>query len=652
MNDKKENNEDYNYIIFSVFVNLYILSKDTENKISNPIQTKNEYFFIDLKWLKDFKNKFNYQNLEYFFELYCDFENNLNNKNYINEKYNQSGFNKRKIEKEEFFKINRIFNKNIIVNNKDSFYYNNFCIINHKIIEEMKNNNFYFDEMPKEDIYIGNSNIIINNGNSGLECIFCKDYDSFNDIFLINYNTPEYKFQALDIINAHGLKYYFNMNKINEDSYKEQYIYLEPSNNRIAKVNNIKSNEKKEIFDRLSKINFNFDEFKCDYKTMVGNIEKPKTIEVKSFVNFDDKIKIGLLNLGNSCYINAVLQCLLHIPELVKYFLKNNLNEMLSPLSCVLKSLVQEIYQQKSNNNNKDIKKFNPLLICMIVSTLNKNFSPQIPNDAKDFLIYLIGRLHQELNQNPSKKTNYYNIVQNNDPLSKFFVYYSSNYNSIISHIFNWTNQVIRTCGNCRAQIISYQTFPYLILDLENTRKSKFKGKHNSTIIQKKNDINNSNNFNEWFNKIYEENENIPISLIDCIDYYYNKKNEFDYLCPYCHQFCRQVSFNRIYLSPNIFIFILNRGKNNIFSVKMNYPPILEINGYLETNKSPNNYELFGVITHLGLSGPGGHFIAFSKNPIDNKWYRYNDDKVTEADTFSIHNEGIAYILFYRFKKD
>ena len=84
----------------------------------------------------------------------------------------------------------------------------------------------------------------------------------------------------------------------------------------------------------------------------------------------------------------------------------------------------------------------------------------------------------------------------------------------------------------------------------------------------------------------------------------------------------------------------------------MNYPPTLEINSYLETNKSPNNYELFGVITHLGLSGPGGHFIAFSKNPIDNKWYRYNDDKVTEADTFNIHNEGIAYILFYRFKKD
>ena len=652
MNNKKENNEKYNYIIFSVFVNLHILSKDIENKINRPIKSKYEYFFIDLKWLKDFKNQFNYQKLEKFFGIYCDFENNLNNKNYINEKYNESGFNKRKIDKEEFFKINRIFNKNIIVNNKDSFYYNNFCIINHKIIEEMKNNNFYFDEMPKEDIYIGDHSIIINNGNSGLECIFCKDYDSFDDIFLINYNTSEYKYQALDIINTNGLEYYFNINKIDKDSYKEQYIYLESSNNKIAKVNNIKSNEKKEIFDSLSKINFNFDEFKSDYRTIVGNIEEPKIIEVKSFDNFDDKIKIGLINLGNSCYINAVLQCLLHVPELVKYFLKNNFNQMQSPLSYALKILVKVIYQQKSNNNNKDIIKFNPFFICIIVSTLNKNFSPQIPNDAKDFLIYLIGRLHQELNRNPSKKTKYYNIVQNDDPLSKFFVYYSSNYNSIISNVFNWTNQVIRTCGNCRAQIISYQTFPYLILDLENTRKSKFKGKHNSTIIQKKNDMNNTNNFSEWLNKIYDENENIPISLIDCIDYYYNKKNEFDYLCPYCHQFCRQVSINRIYLSPNIFIFILNRGKNNIFSVKMNYPPTLEINSYLETNKSPNNYELFGVITHLGLSGPGGHFIAFSKNPIDNKWYRYNDDKVTEADTFNIHNEGIAYILFYRFKKD
>ena len=79
----------------------------------------------------------------------------------------------------------------------------------------------------------------------------------------------------------------------------------------------------------------------------------------------------------------------------------------------------------------------------------------------------------------------------------------------------------------------------------------------------------------------------------------------------------------------------------------MNYPPILEIGEYIESKACPKTYELIGVITHLGLSGPGGHFIAFCKNPIDEKWYRYNDEKITPADKADIFNEGIAYILFY-----
>ena len=80
----------------------------------------------------------------------------------------------------------------------------------------------------------------------------------------------------------------------------------------------------------------------------------------------------------------------------------------------------------------------------------------------------------------------------------------------------------------------------------------------------------------------------------------------------------------------------------------MDYPPQLDMSKYVETtDKSPTKYELTGVITHLGVSGPNGHFIAFCKNIMDGKWYKYNDEIVTEADNFSVHNEGIAYILFY-----
>ena len=61
-------------------------------------------------------------------------------------------------------------------------------------------------------------------------------------------------------------------------------------------------------------------------------------------------------------------------------------------------------------------------------------------------------------------------------------------------------------------------------------------------------------------------------------------------------------------------------------------------------------YSLYGVITHIGQSGPNAHFVAACRSPVDNQWYRYNDAFVTSITNIQkeIIEFGTPYILFYQ----
>ena len=71
---------------------------------------------------------------------------------------------------------------------------------------------------------------------------------------------------------------------------------------------------------------------------------------------------------------------------------------------------------------------------------------------------------------------------------------------------------------------------------------------------------------------------------------------------------------------------------------------------YVQMNKDQSNYELIGVVTHLGEGGESGSFIAYCKSPIDSKWYNYNDELFFPVKDFKkqVLDFGMPYILFYQ----
>ena len=98
-------------------------------------------------------------------------------------------------------------------------------------------------------------------------------------------------------------------------------------------------------------------------------------------------------------------------------------------------------------------------------------------------------------------------------------------------------------------------------------------------------------------------------------------------------------------------IIILNRGKNNIYNIKLEFYERIDISQFVLQREKPQIiYDLYGVITHIGKSGPSAHFIASCKSPVDNKWYRYNDSIVSLITNVQkdIIDFGTPYILFYK----
>ena len=158
---------------------------------------------------------------------------------------------------------------------------------------------------------------------------------------------------------------------------------------------------------------------------------------------------------------------------------------------------------------------------------------------------------------------------------------------------------------------------------------------------------NNSNQYNDI------QNNNNVVSLYDC--FYYNQKTDYftgdnrNY-CNICKQLYESYYTTKIFICPTILIIILNRGRGNIYNVKLYFDEKIDISDFVLQKEKPKIiYNLYGVITHIGQSGPNAHFIASCKSPIDNNWYRYNDAIVNKIEDVQkeVINFGTPYILFY-----
>ena len=277
------------------------------------------------------------------------------------------------------------------------------------------------------------------------------------------------------------------------------------------------------------------------------------------------------------------------------------------------------------------------------ISKMNPQFKGVTANDAKDLINFLIMTLHEELNKAKEKKNNYNVINQDQTNQQLMFSLFSQNFInnniSIISDFFYGVNYTIDQCQKCMSKSYCYQTYFFFVFPLEKVR-----------IFKNQNNCNNNNNYN--YNMNFNNND---VNIYDCflydqrINYMLGENAMYCYFCKRQTntQICTFISFG-----PEIIIIILNRGQGIQYNVKLNFDEQLNLYNFIEHKETGFNYQIIGVITHVGESGISGHFNAYCKDPISNDWYKFNDSIVIQVNDAKFKTEVIdsamPYALFYQ----
>ena len=362
---------------------------------------------------------------------------------------------------------------------------------------------------------------------------------------------------------------------------------------------------------------------------------------------------IGLNNIGATCFMNSTLQCLSQTKSLTNYFLKgskynmimnNNIakqNKNLPQLTPVYLKLIKKLWDK-----NKKGTSFSPNEFMETVEKMNPLFKKGQAGDSKDFIIFILEQIHKELKRPINPQNQLIDQPLNQYDRDNAFKYFMNDFQkecSIISDVFFGFTETTNVCHFCKnlyslqgidyPKCYNYGIFNCLIFPLEEVKNFR-------------------NKF--WPNFNIQINQNNSVTLNEC--FFFNQKTETftgenrNY-CNNCKQLFDSEYTSRIYSSPNVLILILNRGKDNKYNIKLDFTETFDLTQFVKLKDRPQMiYNLYGVITHYGQSGPNAHFIAFCKSPINNQWYKYNDAIINPVKDVQkeIINFGTPYILFYQ----
>ena len=322
------------------------------------------------------------------------------------------------------------------------------------------------------------------------------------------------------------------------------------------------------------------------------------------------KSKIGLRNLGNTCFMNTCLQNLIHSEFfIIKLFSKSSLLSSKTKISKQFYSLCKEVSSCITSS-------FSPYDFKSAFGSKHSMFSGYNQHDTQEFCRILLEDMNSELNEvlNPAPYKELSTLNKSKIECNKEFdEVFRKRENSLIMDTFYGQLINIFKC-ECDFETYSFEK----ILDLPLLLQ-----KHSSSIDIK--------------------------DLLK--DYFECERIKFETKCEKCKKKEWHTKEIKISQPPNILILSLQRqnprtgSKNNSY---VKFYDNIDMSEYLDHecwNKNDAKYSLYGIGNHSG-SINFGHYYAYIK--INNTWYEFNDSSVSTYSKGDDNSSSTAYVLFYK----
>ncbi|KAF2105941.1 hypothetical protein BDV96DRAFT_607854 [Lophiotrema nucula] len=187
---------------------------------------------------------------------------------------------------------------------------------------------------------------------------------------------------------------------------------------------------------------------------------------------------VGLINLGNTCYMNSALQCIRSVEELSCYFLSQefktdiNTDNPLGHNGQIAKSyagLLASIYEESATSA------FAPKNFKNTLGRAQPLFSGYGQQDSQEFLSFLVDGLHEDLNRVKKKPYTEYPDSDDHtheDPAAiialgeKFRAIHRSRNDSVAMDLFNGFYKNTMVCPECDKVSITFDPYSLLTLQL------------------------------------------------------------------------------------------------------------------------------------------------------------------------------------------